>query len=188
VTTGAPGVDLLPDTAALSSYFGSSGAAASYPTTGLGCGLCGANVNCKCTDIGADWSSGWHHASAQATRKAGSGMFSLRASGVEIKDVLDGTSNTLFVGETIRRRDSSENEYATVFQWMDPWSMISTVNGINTPGYGTGYANQSFASSHEGGAHFLLVDGSVRFISENVSLWTFTWLGTKAGGEVTGEF
>ncbi len=188
ITSGAPGWTYSPNQAALSSYFGSSGASAVYPTFANGCGLCGNNVNCKCTDITTDWASGWHHASAVDTRKAGSGMFSLRATGVAMRDVLDGTSNTLFVGETIRRTDSGGGEYATVFQWMDPWSMISTVNGINTPGYGTAYYNQSFASHHEGGAQFLLVDGSVRFISENLDLWTLSYLGTKGGNDVVGEF
>jgi prepilin-type processing-associated H-X9-DG protein len=43
-------------------------------------------------------------------------------------------------------------------------------------------------SRHTGGAHFLLGDGAVRFISDNVDTSTFRSLGTRAGGEVLGEF
>ena len=45
-----------------------------------------------------------------------------------------------------------------------------------------------FRSRHEGGAHFLLVDGAVRFLSENIDMNLFSGLGTAHGGEVTGDF
>ncbi|MBS0263034.1 MAG: DUF1559 domain-containing protein [Planctomycetes bacterium] len=51
------------------------------------------------------------------------------------------------------------------------------VNGTSSP-----------YSFHTGGAHFLLGDGSVRFIAENISFNTFLSLTTPAGGEVVGEF
>ena len=41
---------------------------------------------------------------------------------------------------------------------------------------------------HSGGAHILLADGAVRFISENISLQTLAALGTRACGDITGEF
>jgi hypothetical protein len=116
-------------------------------------------------------------------------MFSLRATAVSIAKVTDGTSNTLLVGEAKRGVDSNGAQAGTVFQWMDPWSVISTVNGINSPApYNTAYYNHCFGSRHVGGAQFLLVDGTVRFISENINLFTFTFLGTKAGNETLGEF
>jgi hypothetical protein len=43
-------------------------------------------------------------------------------------------------------------------------------------------------SNHVGGAHASLADGSVRFISENIDTATFRALGSKALGEVVGEF
>jgi prepilin-type processing-associated H-X9-DG protein len=56
----------------------------------------------------------------------------------------------------------------------------------------------AFGSAHEGGAHFLLGDGSVRFISENIQ-WNgertaytddgiYQLLGSRADGQVVGEF
>jgi prepilin-type N-terminal cleavage/methylation domain-containing protein len=45
-----------------------------------------------------------------------------------------------------------------------------------------------FASDHEGGAHFVLGDGSVRFLSENIAQGVFQQLLDRADGRVTGEF
>ena len=44
------------------------------------------------------------------------------------------------------------------------------------------------SSRHTGGVHTLLADGSVRFISDNISLETWRGLGTRAGKELIGEF
>jgi prepilin-type processing-associated H-X9-DG protein/prepilin-type N-terminal cleavage/methylation domain-containing protein len=43
-----------------------------------------------------------------------------------------------------------------------------------------------YSSMHSGGANFVMADGSVRFISENIDLNTFRALGTRAGGEPIG--
>jgi prepilin-type N-terminal cleavage/methylation domain-containing protein len=43
-------------------------------------------------------------------------------------------------------------------------------------------------SMHVGGAHVLLGDGSVRFVSENIDTLLWRGLGTRQGGEVIGEF
>lgn len=66
---------------------------------------------------------------------------------------------------------------------------IEEFNDENKDGVGLG-----FSSLHTGGASFLLLDGSVRFVSENIdnkktAPWgTFQQLSTIAGGEVIGEF
>ncbi len=43
-------------------------------------------------------------------------------------------------------------------------------------------------SYHVGGAQFVLGDGSVRFISENIDIRTYDWLHDKRDGQVLGEF
>jgi prepilin-type N-terminal cleavage/methylation domain-containing protein/prepilin-type processing-associated H-X9-DG protein len=53
------------------------------------------------------------------------------------------------------------------------------INGIN---------DAEFFSFHTGGAMFLLCDGSVRFIGENISMATMGALITRANGEIVGEF
>ena len=45
-------------------------------------------------------------------------------------------------------------------------------------------ANVPFQSLHEGGVFFLMGDGGVRFISENVDYTTFQALATKACNEI----
>jgi prepilin-type processing-associated H-X9-DG protein len=49
-------------------------------------------------------------------------------------------------------------------------------------------ARMSARSRHVGGVHLLLCDGSVRFVSENLSLIIWQNLATRAGGEVIGEY
>jgi hypothetical protein len=114
-------------------------------------------------------------------------MFVLRASKIGIRDVTDGTSNTLFVGEDKISRGPGQWD---IQHWMDPMSMTTTVRGVNHAGdpVANGYYAQGFGSYHVGGAQFLLVDGTVRFLSENMNIITFCNLGTKAGSEMVGEF
>jgi prepilin-type N-terminal cleavage/methylation domain-containing protein/prepilin-type processing-associated H-X9-DG protein len=45
-----------------------------------------------------------------------------------------------------------------------------------------------FSSVHNGGASFALADGSVRFISENISPQIFSHLGSRADGQILGAF
>ncbi len=48
--------------------------------------------------------------------------------------------------------------------------------------------NTPIASAHTGGAHLLLGDGAVRFVSANVDLTTFKRLADRNDGNVVGEF
>jgi len=86
------------------------------------------------------------------------------------------------------------------------WSAVSTVLPPNSPSCSPGDDNPSddwgiFSSTshHVGGVHVGMVDGSVRFISENINCGNYgagspanfgVWgaLGTIGGGEVVGEF
>jgi prepilin-type processing-associated H-X9-DG protein len=45
-----------------------------------------------------------------------------------------------------------------------------------------------FKSFHSGGVHFLFVDGSVKFINQNIDHWTYQRIGARADGEPVGEF
>tara|TARA_R110002111_G_scaffold18931_2_gene46224 strand:- start:45120 stop:46070 length:951 start_codon:yes stop_codon:yes gene_type:complete len=72
-------------------------------------------------------------------------------------------------------------------------NMFSTNRVPNDPrldcrGPNNGCTNYAARSAHTGGAHLLMCDGSVHFISENISIQVFQALGTKQGGEVVGEF
>ncbi|WP_298862625.1 DUF1559 domain-containing protein [uncultured Gimesia sp.] len=110
-------------------------------------------------------------------------------SSVKFRDIIDGTSNTLLVGEVTGSLSASGlngNSYTG-------YDVFDTSNGINSidtvPGGGTfAFRPQGFSSYHVGGAHFALCDGSVRFISENIDQGTLSNITTRAGGEVVGEF
>jgi len=52
----------------------------------------------------------------------------------------------------------------------------------------TNLAGHNFYSFHQGGAHALMADGSVRFVGENINANTFAEIITQAGGLPTGEF
>ena len=62
------------------------------------------------------------------------------------------------------------------------------INGPNTiPGEGSFVmwrTEPGFSSYHPGGTHFLRVDGSVHFESENIDQAILAALTTRAGGEV----
>lgn len=55
-------------------------------------------------------------------------------------------------------------------------------------GGGPTYAAITSRSYHTGGVQSVLADGSVRFVSESIALPVWRTLGTRAGGEVTGDF
>jgi hypothetical protein len=56
------------------------------------------------------------------------------------------------------------------------------------PNLGDTYAAVTSRSYHTSGVNSLLMDGSVRFISNSIKLETWRALGTRAGGEVVGEY
>jgi prepilin-type N-terminal cleavage/methylation domain-containing protein/prepilin-type processing-associated H-X9-DG protein len=110
-----------------------------------------------------------------------------------VRDVSDGLSHTLFVGEvTEGHLPDSTNIWSRALREMD--TLRSTSNPLNTfcgePIYMTNYGlkvNGAFSSRHPGGANFAFGDGHVSFLEENLSLDDYRFLSTRAGGEVVAE-
>lgn len=50
------------------------------------------------------------------------------------------------------------------------------------------YTEEAAGSYHTGGAHFLMGDGSVRFLSENMHMPTYQAISTRGKNETVGEF
>jgi hypothetical protein len=84
-----------------------------------------------------------------------------------IHAILDGLSNTLFIGEV----NSNFKPWAHPHNYRDP------TLGINRSPHGFG------GPSGSGGALFGMGDGSVRFVSEKISPAVLRALATPAGGE-----
>ena len=105
-----------------------------------------------------------------------------------MRDVRDGTTNTMLLIETPRRKYSAS--YGPF------WNAWVYTNGI-VPSYGLNRAYSSTVpyvyafragSLHEGGLHILLGDGGVRFLSENTDMGIVRGLVSINGSEVLGEF
>jgi prepilin-type N-terminal cleavage/methylation domain-containing protein len=114
-----------------------------------------------------------------------------------IRDLQDGTSNVLMVGEsryaTLRGNDSTSQTYWTTWgttAWQDVTAQVgATYLPINSNvfvpvkgGYNLDAALTTFGSWHVGGAHFCLADGSVTFLSQNIDLLVYQRLGVIDDG------
>ena len=152
----------------------------------------------------ADSDSAWVHGQfLQYPIRFGDGMM-LNVDAMQVRDVFDGTSNTLFVGEvtggepgfnpSLQSCSFSGKAPRTID--IDGWvwvhgPMFTTglgINGVNTmPGEGS-YdrcgGEAGFSSYHPGGAHFLMVDSSARLLSENIDFDALVALTTRAGGDI----
>ena len=105
-----------------------------------------------------------------------------------MRDFTDGTSNTLMLGE--RKTDVGLEWYSTwVGMVPEGEEAFTRILGScdHTPNHPNAHFDD-FSSHHIGGAQFVLGDGSVHFISENIDENLYKALGTIGGGEVTGEF
>ncbi len=129
-----------------------------------------------------------------------SGVFGQGGVSVALYDVTDGGSNTLLIGETLSNCHAYKtgwwpnNSRATTGSTSAPINEFTPCENsrrITDPNCNVttnhNYA-WGFKSEHTGGAHFALVDGSVRFISENINHSSFQSLGGRADGKTVGEF
>jgi prepilin-type N-terminal cleavage/methylation domain-containing protein/prepilin-type processing-associated H-X9-DG protein len=107
-----------------------------------------------------------------------------------MSDVRDGASNTIAIGETV-------GAWTKWAWWFSQNAVTGTcaiplnyeVEGISREENIVNWENNyGFMSRHTGGGHFALVDGSVRFISEDIDFDVYRNLATLSGGEVIGDY
>ncbi len=121
-----------------------------------------------------------------------------------LSDILDGTSNTFLVGE----RTGGGRIYAGTVQWNHPYEPL--YGGVNGGGWGdilngehwvagslwddpgqdgpyainrTNMRSAGFHSFHPGGCHFVLADGSVKYLSQDTHPYVVASMITRAGRE-----
>ena len=133
-----------------------------------------------------------------------------RNSSTRLRDITDGASNTMLVGERTHEHDfnagmppvsADSTWYAAIpGVFRSPGMMmmadegpaslvlghVGQTMGMMVMHHSPNTTNHivNFSSAHSGGMHFLMADGSVHFLSENIDYNTFRWLGQRADGEV----
>ncbi len=138
------------------------------------------------------------------------------SSSIRIRDFTDGTSNTFLVGERRSAGTVSGNYVGGETIWCganddvspdSDWQGFAIHLGLCDPRYPLNFKTTTppdvnnpstytaFGSQHTGGAHFLMGDGSVRFISENIASGppnkpgsTYQNLANRGDGQVIGDF
>lgn len=170
----------------------------SYPSanTFYGCGVTNSarssyGFSVAAANGGALWAS-----ASRATRA----LFGLNSAS-RIRDITDGTSNTVAVVETTLDVDDGETQSWACSSHVGQGINFAAPRGINNwrccswrsppnaqfqPGRNGEWGEPG--SLHSGGIQVLLGDGSVRFISENIDAVTRTNLARIADGQVLGEF
>ncbi|MDZ7616154.1 MAG: DUF1559 domain-containing protein [Patescibacteria group bacterium] len=133
---------------------------------------------------------------------------------VALSEVTDGTSNTLAFSECRKGgRDGAVHEYRDLrgsvfhaaFCWFTTWLPPNARDPDITPDsyrccvsmagapcvsatVAGGPSAMAARSAHPGGVNVCLLDGSGRFVSDNIAWTIWRGLGTTRGGEVLGEF
>jgi prepilin-type N-terminal cleavage/methylation domain-containing protein/prepilin-type processing-associated H-X9-DG protein len=124
-----------------------------------------------------------------------------------IGEISDGTSNTLLMSEMIMPRDDANDhrgdflndDFACTYfaTLITPNSTSPDVivaarcpspNPPGMPCVGGNNRHKAVRSRHPNGVNVSLCDGSVRYVSNNISLVTWQALGTMNGGDAVGDF
>ncbi len=110
----------------------------------------------------------------------GNGAFHLN-SATKLRDIFDGLSNTLVVGERSTQL-GTVTWTGVIPEAEEPWARIwgsadHTPNHIN-------HHFEDFSSRHPAGVNFLFADGAVRMMSETIELRVYQSAATIAGQEI----
>ena len=142
-----------------------------------------------------------------------SGGTMLKTKAIKIRDIRDGTSNTMMVSESGDFvRDVNNPGAGKTFQINHNHGWLMGADQHNVNGNGRGYnittvlyppngsvrgapgvannrgPNNGIYSPHPGGVQCLMGDGRVVFISDNINMDTLRRLCTRDDGQVLGEF
>ncbi|WP_010582511.1 DUF1559 domain-containing protein [Schlesneria paludicola] len=118
-----------------------------------------------------------------------------------LRDMTDGSSNVIIVGERYSPSPTAALGLLDLIgdaSWVgaedstfhgQPMVLGEATNPINYNFTGSSLRPQTtgFGSLHTGGCHFLMGDGSVRFLNQNMNVNTFRQLSRVSDGAVVGE-
>jgi len=110
----------------------------------------------------------------------GDGMF-FGNSEVKIRDIIDGTSNTMMIGE--RRNDFGTIVWSGVILTV-PEPIVRVVGTADLLPNSDGDSIETFRSYHPGGINVTLGDGSTQFINDQIDVNVYRGLSTVDGGEI----
>ena len=134
-----------------------------------------------------------------ATQEQRDGVFS-RNSKTRLAEITDGLSKTLMLGERQNGPFRDGASHGNHFEYETAWCGAIRDHDDPTDDHGhmvlfqTGHTPNSpqsddrdVSAAHDGLALFLMCDGSVRPINQEIDPTTYTHLGTRAGGEVVAD-
>ena len=104
--------------------------------------------------------------------------------GIKFRQITDGLSSTFLVGETVSSDCGFNGAFVNNFcvtSTAISLNILESDKGLNTTPALTRACG--FKSQHPGGAHFLIADASVHFISDAIDYRLYNDLGTRDGGE-----
>jgi hypothetical protein len=208
-TTDRPGTTPGLSADLLASYKASNYAASRGPTRhidgGSGCALTGVwNTQFGAQPINGPSPPGdgitWRYSDTGAStywRQFG-GPFTRLSYPVKLKQITDGASKTIFMGEV---RVGCSSHASEGWAWSHGGNgLVNTIVPINfdscldSPGHDCqSWDNWSaalgFKSRHAGGAQFVFGDASVHFLQDSIDMLMYNRLGGKAdGGVISGDF
>jgi len=104
---------------------------------------------------------------------------------VRVKDLIDGTSKTLMIGEAVYAHD----HHAVALYADGDWAACNVpLNYLPNPPVPQNWWNvRGFRSLHKGGANFARADGSVKFTDESIDMTAYVALSTRNRGDMTGN-
>jgi prepilin-type N-terminal cleavage/methylation domain-containing protein/prepilin-type processing-associated H-X9-DG protein len=130
------------------------------------------------------------------------------------KSIRDGLSSTVLIGESLPDQELFNEDYSGNPQKVDHWyigsrelsfypelagfnsaesseCLGSTACPINSIKVAESPANDkelSFGSNHHGGVNISFADGHLQFINQNIDALVWSALGSRANGEIVGDF
>ena len=112
---------------------------------------------------------------------------------VSLRKVTDGTSSTLMVGEAVADQDHhamaffSDGDWASCNIPLNTFLEAQAGMSLDETVTANWWLVRGFRSVHPGGAQFVMVDGSVQFLTEGIDHQVYRALSTRDQGEVIGK-